>query len=72
MTVTAADRRLDRAREALTHLHKVLELDFGIELWDGGRVPADATDDDLRITIADEAALPSLIRRPSLSTLIDL
>jgi cyclopropane-fatty-acyl-phospholipid synthase len=72
MTITAAERRLDRAREALAHLHEVLELDFALELWDGSRVPAGAPADGLRIAIADEAAVPSLIRRPSFSTLIDL
>jgi cyclopropane-fatty-acyl-phospholipid synthase len=50
----------------------VLELDFALELWDGSRVPANAPADAMRIAIADEAALPSLIRRPSFSTLIDL
>lgn len=72
MTVTAAERRLDRAREALKHLHEALALDFAVELWDGSRVPADAPADGLRIAIADEAAMPALIRRPSLATLIDL
>ncbi len=65
------DRLIASARAALAHLHEALELDFAFELWDGSRVPADASASGLRLAFS-ETALTRLLRRPGLRTLIEL
>ena len=72
MTAPADQRRLDNARTALAHIHDVLRLEFAFELWDGKPVPANTPPDALRLVIAEPTALPRLLRRPKLPTLIDL
>lgn len=72
MTTPADQRRLDNARTALAHIHDVLRLEFAFELWDGKPVPATTAPDALRLVIAEPTALPRLLRRPKLPTLIDL
>jgi len=69
---TRSNRRLDAARALLDHIHRTLGLTFGFELWDGTTVPADLPPGSLRIVLAHEAVPTRLVRRPKLSTLIDL
>ena len=68
----AERKSLTLARAAMTHAREKLAFDLAIELWDGGRIPENAGDADLRIVIADAGVLPRLIRRPRLDTLIRL
>jgi cyclopropane-fatty-acyl-phospholipid synthase len=67
-----SNRRLDAARALLEHIHRTLDLAFGFELWDGTTVPADLPSGSLRIAITHEAVPTRLLRRPRISTLIDL
>jgi len=72
MTQASEERRLDAATALLEHVHRILDLSFGFELWDGRRVPADTPADGLRIVITHEGAVTRLLRRPKATTLIDL
>lgn len=72
MASSSASRRLDAATAIFGHVHRVLALDFGFELWDGRRIPADLPEDGLRIVIGHEAVVSRLLWRPKASTLIDL
>ncbi len=56
---------LRRASEALA-------LQFGFRLWNGAEIPPAAGDHPLRVRIADEGALASLVRSPRLDTFIRL
>jgi cyclopropane-fatty-acyl-phospholipid synthase len=64
-------RRLEAFRALLTDAHRVLNLAFGFELWDGSRVPADMQQDGLRLVFRDEAVVAGLLRRPRLDTLVN-
>lgn len=66
------DKRLEAATRLAIYIHRTLQLDFGIELWDGRTIPAGLGPDDLRIVVTDGAALTRLVRRPKATTLIDL
>ncbi|MCP8940184.1 class I SAM-dependent methyltransferase [Alsobacter sp. SYSU M60028] len=66
------EKRLRAAREIFTRAVRELDLGFGLRLWDGGEIPPARGDSPLRVTIADEGALASLLRRPSLDTFIRL
>jgi cyclopropane-fatty-acyl-phospholipid synthase len=72
MTEPSPSRRLEAATALLAHVHRVLDLAFGFELWDGRTVPGDLPPGALRIAFTHEAAISRLIRRPKASTLIDL
>ncbi|MCZ4280996.1 cyclopropane-fatty-acyl-phospholipid synthase [Kiloniella laminariae] len=64
---------LDRVRRALTHVHEKLEPGFAFQLWDGSTIPATAAmEPGLRLAITDATAIPRLLRRPNLKTVIDL
>lgn len=65
------DKLLNTARNALEHIYRALELQFGFELWDGSRVPADAPAGAMRIALS-ETALTRLLRKPNLKTVVDL
>ncbi|MCE1237805.1 MAG: cyclopropane-fatty-acyl-phospholipid synthase family protein [Hyphomicrobiales bacterium] len=71
-TPAASARRADAALDVLRHVHRVLDLAFGFELWDGRTVPSDLAPDGLRIFVGHEGAVTRLLRRPTVSTLIDL
>lgn len=71
-TSAASARRADAALEVLRHVHAVLDLAFGFELWDGRTVPADLAADALRLFVGHEGAVTRLLRRPTAATLIDL
>ncbi|MFO1150338.1 MAG: class I SAM-dependent methyltransferase [Alsobacter sp.] len=64
-------KRLAACRAVLEDAHRTLGLQFGFELWDGSRVPADLAPDALRLAIADEGVIASLLRRPKLDTLVN-
>ncbi|CTQ54539.1 Cyclopropane-fatty-acyl-phospholipid synthase [Roseibium album] len=68
---SSGDRVFSAAHAILTHIHQVLDLEFGFELWDGSRIPANAPDNGLRIALS-ETALTKLVRRPGIKTLVDL
>lgn len=68
---SSSDRIFSAAQSILTHIHQELELEFGFELWDGTRVPANDPVDGLRIALS-ETALTRLLRRPGIKTLVDL
>jgi len=70
--MTAAQKRLDSLKRLLADVHKRLELDFAIALWDGSRVPAEYPNDALALSIADEGAIAGLVRRPTMDTLLNL
>jgi cyclopropane-fatty-acyl-phospholipid synthase len=70
--MTAQAKRLASLRDLLTQAHTALNLAFGFRLWDGSSVPDNLAPDALRLTIADEGAIASLIRKPKLDTLIKL
>lgn len=72
MTADTADRRLAAARTLAAEIHAALALDFGLELWDGSRIPPDMPADGLRLVVADPAVLSRLIWAPKVSTLVDL
>ncbi len=65
-------RRLDGFRKLLGDARSSLGLDFGFRLWDGSTVPADWPEDGMRVVIADESVIASLVRRPTLDTVIGL
>lgn len=71
MASQTGDRTISAARSVLTHLHEALDLQFGFELWDGTRVPAETKADGLRIAFAPKA-LTRLLRSPRIKTAIDL
>lgn len=70
--MTAQDRRLIAARRLLGEAHRALALEFGFELWDGSTVPDTLAPDALRIVLADEGVIASLIRAPKLDTALKL
>jgi cyclopropane-fatty-acyl-phospholipid synthase len=55
----------------LSDAHRALDLSFGFELWDGSTVPNDLLPDAMRIVIAQESVIASLVRRPTLDTLVN-
>ena len=71
MASHSEDRLTSAARSVLSHLHDVLEMQFGFELWDGTRIPVDSGEDVLRIALS-RTALTRLLRRPGIKTVIDL
>lgn len=72
MSTARYQRRLAAAVALFEHIHEVLDLSFGFELWDGRTVPAGLAPDTLRIAFTHEGALTRLLRRPKATTLIDL
>src|SRR6478672_2837801 len=65
-------RRLDSFRKILGDARSSLGLDFGFQLWDGSTVPADWPAGQMRVVVADEGVIASLVRRPTLDTVIGL
>ncbi|MBN9084497.1 MAG: cyclopropane-fatty-acyl-phospholipid synthase [Rhizobiales bacterium 62-17] len=65
-------KRLELLREFLTVAHQKLGLEFGIELWDGVRIPQDYPADGLAVAIADEGAVAALLRKPKPETMANL
>ena len=65
-------QRLELLRRFLTDAHQRLGLEFGIQLWDGSRIPAVYPADRLAVAIADEGAVAALLRKPKPETLANL
>jgi cyclopropane-fatty-acyl-phospholipid synthase len=69
----AGDRRADSLRRLAAHVAQVAPIDLSLRLWDGSLVPlAAAARDDLVVAIATPAALTRLVRRPRLTTVVEL
>jgi len=67
-----ADRRATVLRNFLQHAREKLALDVAFILWDGSTVPDDVPASALAISLADEGAIASLLRRPNIDTLLNL
>ena len=67
------DRRLAAIRRLATHVAETVEAGFALRLWNGETVPLgpDARS-DLVVAIRSPAAITRLLRRPRLTTLIEL
>jgi cyclopropane-fatty-acyl-phospholipid synthase len=63
--------RLTVFRDLLDEAHRALDLRFGFELWDGSTVPRELPPDAMRLVIASEAVIASLLRRPTLDTALN-
>ena len=63
--------RLNMFRELLSDAHRALDLQFGFELWDGSTIPADLPSYAMRLVIRHENVVASLVRRPSLDTVLN-
>ncbi|WP_445501160.1 class I SAM-dependent methyltransferase [Microvirga sp. G4-2] len=63
--------RLKTFRELLSDAHRALDLQFGFELWDGSTIPADLPSYAMRLVIRHENVIASLLRRPSLDTVLN-
>ncbi len=64
--------RLAAAKDTLSRAVQALDLGFGLRLWDGSELPPARGSSPLRIVIADEGTLGSLLRRPSFDTFVRL
>ena len=58
--------------DMLRRVARALDLRFGMTLWEGTDIPPASGEASARIVIADEGALASLVRRPSLDTFVRL
>ena len=70
--MASEDKRLRLTRDLLERAVRSLSLRFGFRLWDGTEIAPAEGDVPLRIEIADEGVLASLIRHPSLDTFVRL
>lgn len=72
----AADKQakqIEAAKALVAAMSEKLELDAHVRLWDGSRVPLGrSASGPFEIVIADPGVIASMIRRPSLDTLIQL
>ncbi|WP_198369064.1 SAM-dependent methyltransferase [Roseomonas rosulenta] len=69
----AADRRIAPLRRLAAHVAQVAPIDLSLRLWDGVLLPlAPAARSDLVVAIATPAALTRLVRRPRLTTVVEL
>lgn len=66
------DRRVAALRNFLRHVRERLDLAIGFVLWDGSTVPDDLHPSALAISLADEGAVASLVKRPRIATLLNL
>src|SRR5262245_12398056 len=67
------DRQLAGARRLLAHLGEILQADLAVRLWNGERVPLGAAAAEAPvIAIRTPRAIARLVRRPVLTTLIEL
>lgn len=65
-------QRLAATHDLLARAVTALDLGFGITLWDGTDIPPAHGNSPMRIVIADEGALATLIRKPVLDTFLRL
>jgi len=67
------DRRVQAARRIVSHIAGHLQADLSVQLWTGEILPLGPNArDDIRIVLADPAAVRRLILRPGLMTLFEL
>ena len=72
-TSLSPDRRLAAARRLAEHLASVLRADFALRLWDGTTVPlGPEARTDLALAVHSPAAITRLLRRPRLTTVVEL
>lgn len=68
---TSDDKRLNAARNIFEHLAERLDTRFCVRLWDGSIVPLGRNADSAHcITISGPGVLGSILRRPTLETLV--
>lgn len=67
----SAAERLEALRDLLGEAHRALDLAFGFELWDNSTVPAGLPPYAMRLVIRRESVVASLVRRPTLDTLLN-
>ncbi len=60
------------SEQFLRRVSELSDLRFGFRLWNGAEIPPSAGEHPLRIRIADEGVLASLLRSPRLDTVIRL
>jgi len=72
MSGRTAGGRTERFAALIAHIRDVMGISIAFRLWDGTRIPANASDDALTIVIADEGAVSGLFRSPKIDTLINL
>lgn len=65
------DRNMQVTKELLAHVHDALGADFSFELPDGTVIPENNQESELRLFISG-TAIPALLRRPSLKTVLEL
>lgn len=58
--------------DTLARVAQALDLRIGLTLWDGSEIAPARGEAAARIVVADEGALASLVRRPTLDTLVRL
>ncbi len=69
----AGDRRIASLRRLAGHVAEVAPVDLSLRLWDGSILPlAPAARSDVVVAIATPAALTRLMRRPRLTTVVEL
>ena len=67
------DRRVQAARRIVSHIAGHLQADLSVQLWTGEILPLGPNArDDIRIVLADPAAVRRLILKPGLMTLFEL
>ena len=64
--------RLQALKTMLEHARDTFKISFGFHLWDGTTVPAGHPANALAVSIADEGAVASLLRKPGMETLANL
>lgn len=68
-----SNKEIPHLRRLLQHLAKVLDAGFSVHLWNGETVPMGATaTGGLGLAIADPGVIASLLRRPSMTNLVEL
>jgi cyclopropane-fatty-acyl-phospholipid synthase len=63
--------RLEMLHDLLSDAHRMLDLPFGFELWDGSTVPRDLPSYAMRLVIRRESVIAALVRRPNLDTALN-
>ena len=71
--MSVADPRLARLKRLVEGLAPQLDLDIAIRLWDGEALPLGRhCSGDLALALRDPVAITRLLRRPRLTTLVEL
>jgi cyclopropane-fatty-acyl-phospholipid synthase len=69
----AAEKRTEGVRRLVAHVAQVAPIDLSLRLWDGSVLPlAPGARGDLVVAIAAPGALTRLVRRPRLTTVVEL